>query len=176
MNEPSDEKRIFAISVRSQRMGLVVLEGSQGLLDWRTVYYRGNSEECVQSAIRKVVLLLKFASPTAIAIERSRLQNAPHALNVSLIVTSMKREATLRAIPVLVMNRRDIRKAFRDFKAISKDAIAMALARMFPELHPKLPPKRQIWRGEHPAMPLFDAAALAVACLDHCNTQSSQSD
>jgi hypothetical protein len=111
-----------------------------------------------------------------IVIERSRLLKAPNASNVHSISRYLKREAALRLVPMLFMKRTDVRKAFSDFHARSKDAIAAKLAQMFPELLPKLPPKRKIWHGEHPIMPLFDAVALAVAFWDHHNAQDPTPD
>ena len=37
------------------------------------------------------------------------------------------------------------------------------VARMFPELLWKLPPKRKIWESEHPIMTMFDAIAMGFA-------------
>jgi hypothetical protein len=176
MDPGSHEIRIVAIAIRSQRLGFAVLEGSLGLVDWRTVHYQSNSTARISAAVKKLTSLLALSTPSVIVIERSRLLNAPNASNVNRICRFLKREAALRLVPMLFMKRKDVRKAFRDFHARSKDAIAAKLAQMFPELLPKLPPKRKIWHGEHPIMPLFDAVALAVAFWDHHNAQDPTPD
>jgi hypothetical protein len=171
MKLDSHEIRIVAIAIRSQRLGFAVLEGSLGLVDWRTVHYRSNSIPRIKAAMKKLMSLLALSTPSVIVIESSRLVNAPNASNVYSIRRFLKREADLRLVPMIFMKREDVRRAFRDFHARSKDAIAATLAQMFPELLSKLPPKRRIWHGEHPIMPLFDAVALAIAFLDQQNTQ-----
>ena len=163
MELDSRELRIVAIAVRSQRLGFAVLEGSLDLVDSRTVHYRGNTVPRIEVAMKKLTSLLAHCSPSVIVIESSRLVNAPNASNVRSISRSLRYEAKARLVPLRVMKREDVRKAFRDFHARSKDAIAATTAQMFPELLPKLPPKRKIWHGEHPAMTVFDAVALAVA-------------
>ncbi|MGA1984562.1 MAG: hypothetical protein ABSG84_19120 [Acidobacteriaceae bacterium] len=169
MNLGSCEIRIVAIAIRSQRLGFAVLEGSLGLVDWRTVHYRSNTVPRIKVAVKKLTSLIALTPPSVIVIERSRLVNAPNASNVCSICRLLKREAEARLVPMLSMKREDVRKTFRDLNARSKDAIAATIARMFPELASKLPPKRKIWHGEHPTMALFDAVALAIAFWDHQN-------
>jgi hypothetical protein len=171
MTRDSHEIRIVAIAIRSQRLGFAVLEGSLGLVDWRTVHYRSNSIPHINAAVRKLTSLLAVSSPSVIVIESSRLANAPNASNVRSICRLLKHEAELQLVPMVFMKREDVRKTFRDFHARSKDAIAAKIAQMFPELLSKLPPKRKIWHGEHATMTLFDAIALAIAFLDHQNGQ-----
>jgi hypothetical protein len=171
MKQDSHEIRIVAIAIRSQRLGFAVLEGSLGLVDWRTVHYRSNSIPHIKAAMEKLKSLLVLSPPSVIVIESSRLANALNASNVCSICRFLKQEAELRLVPMLFMKREDVRKTFRDFHAKSKDAIAATIAQMFPELLSKLPPKRKIWHGEHPTMTMFDAVALAVAFWDYQNTQ-----
>jgi hypothetical protein len=172
MKPDSNEIRIVAVAIRSQRLGFAVLEGSLGLVDWRTVHYQTNSIARINPAMRKMESLLTLSTPSVIVIERSRLLNAQNVANVYSIYRFLRREAKLRSIPMSVMKRKDVRNTFRHFHARSKDAIAATLAQMFPELLPKLPPKRKIWQGENAIMPLFDAIALAVAFWDHRNSQN----
>lgn len=174
MNPDPCEARIIAVAIRSQRLGLAVFEGSQGLLDWRTVHYERNRITHVRKAMQKIASLIAFFAPAMIVIEHSRLLHAARISNIRSISKFIKREAALRLIPVRLMNRKEVRETFRDFHAGSKDAIAAVLAQSFSELRPWLPPKRKIWHGEQPIMPMFDAVALAVAYWDQQNTQQPE--
>lgn len=160
------EVRIVAIAIRSQRLGLAVLEDSLGLMDWRTLHYESNHTERIQAAKQKLTSLFALYMPSVIVVERSRLSKALNAPNVEAIARFLRRESRLRTIPMLIMRRKDVRDTFRNSQGGSKDAIAAELTQMFPELLSKLPPRRRIWHGEHPTMPLFDAVALAVAYWD----------
>jgi hypothetical protein len=46
---------------------------------------------------------------------------------------------------------------------LNKYEVASALARQFPDLALRLPPKRKCWQSEHYRMGIFDAAAVGVA-------------
>jgi hypothetical protein len=163
MSTDKHEVRIVAIAIRSQRLGFAVLEDSLGLMDWRTLHYKGNHVARVQAAKHKLISLFALYLPSVIVVESSQLRNALNSGNVDSIGRFLRRESRLRAIPVLIMTRKSVRDSFKEAQGKSKDAIAVLLTQMFPELISKLPPRRSIWHGEHPIMPLFDAVALAVA-------------
>ena len=57
---------------------------------------------------------------------------------------------------------RDVNRAFVGFES-NKYEVASALAKQFPTLASKLPPKRKCWQSEDYRMSLFDTAALGVA-------------
>lgn len=156
--------RILAIALRSQRLGFVVAEGSIELIHWGMIYYEGNDEASIAAAMKRAQALFARFAPSRVAIERSQADRAPSLENLQLFYRRVRREASRRSIPVSMFTRIKVRKAFTDFGVRSKDEIAALLARMFPELQPKLPPKRKLWKREHFSMPMFDAVALAVAC------------
>jgi hypothetical protein len=55
-----------------------------------------------------------------------------------------------------------VNRAFVGFES-NKYEVASALAKQFPALASRLPPKRKIWQSEDYRMGIFDAAALGVA-------------
>jgi hypothetical protein len=75
MKLDSHEIRIVAIAIRSQRLGFAVLEGSFGLVDWRTVHYQSNSIPRIKAAMKKLTSLLALSTPSVIVIESSRLEH-----------------------------------------------------------------------------------------------------
>ncbi len=78
------------------------------------------------------------------------------------MLASIKRQARSRRIPVRCISRRDVNRAFVGFES-NKYEVASALARQFPDLALRLPPKRKCWQSEDYRMGIFDAAALGVA-------------
>ena len=158
------DARILAIALRSQRLGFVVTEGSIELVHWGMIYYEGNEEASIAAAMKRAQTLFARFAPSRVAIERSQAARVPSRENLQFFYRRVRRETSRRSIPVSMFTRIKVRSAFADFGVRSKDEIAALLARMFPELQPKLPPKRKLWKREHFSMPLFDAVALAVAC------------
>lgn len=157
------EERILAITIRSQRLGFAVAEGSVELLHWGMIYYEKNEKARVAAAAKRIEALFARFVPSVVAIERSAREKALNPPGPRSIYQKMRKEAAHRAISVCLLSRINVREGFRDLGVRSKDDIAALLARMFPELQSKLPPKRKIWKREHFSMPLFDAVALAVA-------------
>jgi hypothetical protein len=58
-----------------------------------------------------------------------------------------------------------VKKAFPGHER-NKDEIASVLGERFPELAPRVPPRRRAWQSEDYRMSIFDAAALGVAYFD----------
>ncbi|MFP5206434.1 MAG: hypothetical protein ACLGSH_13845 [Acidobacteriota bacterium] len=164
MAKKPPSKRILGISLRSQRLGFAIIEGSVDLIHWGMVYYEKNEDARIAAAARRVAALLERFTPSALAIEKSRTEKALNPERVELLYRSIRREASKLSASTLLFTRSKVREAFQDFGIRSKDEIAALLARMFPELQPSLPPKRKLWEPEHFSMPMFDAVALAVAC------------
>ena len=163
MSNPREE-RILAIVIRSQRIGFAVVEGSLELLHWGMIYYEKNECTRVRAAAKRIEALFARFVPSVVAIESSADEKALNPHGLRSIYQKIRKEAAHCSAPERLLSRINVREGFRDLGVQSKDDIAALLARMFPELQSKLPPKRKIWKREHFSMPLFDAVALAVAC------------
>jgi hypothetical protein len=72
------------------------------------------------------------------------------------------------------MGLKEIKEFFRPFKANTKHEIASMLARIFPELFWKLPPKRRAWEPERQIMTVFDAVALGFAYCERNRVRAPQ--
>lgn len=59
-------------------------------------------------------------------------------------------------------SRKDVNRAFVGFES-NKYEVASVLARQFPDLAPRLPPKRKFYESEDYRIGIFDAAAVGVA-------------
>jgi hypothetical protein len=83
----------------------------------------------------------------------------------------MTRVASAHSISIFLIKDDDVRQTFRNMGCETRDEIAVALARIFPDLLWKLPPKRRAWQSEHPRMAMFDAIALGLAYWQHQSTK-----
>lgn len=70
--------------------------------------------------------------------------------------------AQYRGIPVRLISSTSVRKAFPDNNH-NKYQIATMIATRYPELSPRLGPKRKLWQAERYSMSVFDSAALGIA-------------
>jgi Holliday junction resolvasome RuvABC endonuclease subunit len=167
MRAISGNNRILAIAIRSQRLGYAVLDGSNKLLDWGMVFYRRNGGKQVATTAKRISSLLELYAPSMIVVEQSELRQVRNVGGLRLLSKLLRREAARQSVKFHATKQLDVRKAFRSFDAKSKDDVAAALARMFPEVAYKLPHRRKVWESEHSIMPMFDAIAIGVSYWEH---------
>ncbi len=156
------DPRILAIDLRPQQFGYAVFEGPKQLLDWGVAYYRPGGEAGAAVAARRVAELVRVFLPSAIVVKKDRREVTRNSFGVRPILKAIRRKASARGIPVCFIARKEVREAFRVFRAKTKYEIACRLAVTYPELLWKLPPQRKFYESEHPCMTIFDAAAMGV--------------
>jgi hypothetical protein len=161
------DPRILAIDLRHRRFGYSVFEGHRLLLDWGVRVYPavGNTEaEMVTSRLAE---LIRLFAPSAIVAKKERFESAQTNPHMQVLVDAVVRKASAHAIPICLLEQSKVTETFRKLGCESKEEIAAALARIFPELVWDLPANRRRWQSEHPRMPIFDATALGLAYWQH---------
>lgn len=153
---------ILAIDLRHRRFGYAVFEGHRLLLDWGVRVYRAVGDVEAAMASKRIAALLRLYSPSAIVLKKERLDRVHTSAHIRILVEAVRREASVHAIPICLLEQSQISEAFRNLGCDTREEIADALARIFPELHWHLPPKRQPGHSEHPRMTVFDAIALGL--------------
>ena len=83
------------------------------------------------------------------------------------MIESLTNECETRRIQIRLLEKDAVNTTFRNLGCETKAEIAVALARIFPELVWQLPPKRKAWKSEHPHQSVFDAIALGMAYWQH---------
>lgn len=161
---------ILAIDLRHRRFGYAVFEGHRTLQDSGLRVYRAVGEAEAAMATKRLEGLLDSFSPSAIVVKKERWDRAQFSFHIKSLVEVMTKVATAHSIPILLIADNDVRRTFRNMGCETRDEIAAALARIFPNLHWKLPPKRRAWQSEHPRMAMFDAIALGLAYWQHPST------
>jgi hypothetical protein len=167
------DRRILAIDLRGRRFGYVVFEGHKRLLDYGTGSYPVAGNDELVATGKALAEVLRLYPPSAIVVKAERWDATDATPGARSVMDGMINEARSRSIPICLVNRDDIRHTFYVLGCETKYEIASALTRIFPELVWKLPPKREIWKSEHPRMPMFDAIALGLAYWQHPNTEVS---
>jgi len=158
MNEQGNEKRVLALDVHPRSFGFVVFEGPNRILDLGIRSFRPGVNAVKIPAAKKLLALLDEFTPSAVVI-RKRLTSSTKKPKLLSII---ERQVRSRGIPVTFITPRDVNRAFVGFES-NKYQVASVLARQFPALASKLPPKRKCWQSEDYRMGIFDAAALGVA-------------
>jgi hypothetical protein len=156
MTEQSSEKRVLALDVHPRSFGFVVFEGPNRMLDWGIRSFRPGVNAVKIPAAKKLLAVLTDFTPSAIVIWK------PDGRRNTKMLAVIERQASSRRIPIRFISRGDVDRAFVGFES-NKYEVASVLARQFPALASKLPPKRKCWQSEDYRMGIFDAAAVGVA-------------
>ena len=153
-----NQKRVLALEIRRRGFAFAVFEGANELLDCGARHFRSGANKVRVSPRGKLATLFDDFAPSEV-ITRARESDARKWK--SIIDPALRRESAERRVPIRLVSRSTILKAFdgRD----RRYEIAVVLAERFPALASRLPPKRKIWQSEDYRMGIFDAAAAGVA-------------
>jgi hypothetical protein len=173
MNLRIYDPTILAIDLRHRRFGYAVFEGHRGLRDSGLRVYRAVGEAEAAMASKRLAVLLRSFSPSAIVVKKERWDRALVNTHMKSLVEVVTRVAAAHSTPIFLVEHDAVRKTFRNMGCETRDEIAAALARIFPELHWRLPPKRHAWQSEHPRMAIFDAISLGLAYWQNPSTKLS---
>ena len=154
-----NQDRVMALDIRTRSFGFVMFEGPNRMLDWGIRSFRNGVNAVKIPAAEKLLGLLDVFTPSAIVI---RKRETKRGTKKSKMLTTIERQALRRKVPVRFKSRGDVNRAFVGFES-NKYEVASALAKQFPALASRLPPKRKIWQSEDYRMGIFDAAAVGVA-------------
>ena len=152
-------KRVLALDVHPRSFGWIVFEGPNDILNWGVRSFRpGVSVTKTPEGTKLLTLLDKFAPSAVVIRKRVTRGNSKKPELLSII----ERQVRSRRIPLTFITPRDVNRAFVGFES-NKYEVASVLAKQFPALASRLPPKRKCWQSEDYRMGIFDAAAVGVA-------------
>lgn len=162
MRLPTSPKRVLALDVHPRSFGYVVFEGSDRLLDWGVRSYRSPKENPLPRVQKNLQVLFRDFAPGVLVVKEPR---ARIGSKLNRIMGSIRKQAARNHVSLRLLSKKAARRAFSDLESLTKHGVATALAKRYPELAWKLPPKRKPWQSEDYRMSIFDAAALGVAYL-----------
>jgi hypothetical protein len=152
--------RILAISPFTRGFGFAVLEGERMLADWGTkpVSY---GEDLQWS--RKAERLILMYKPDVVIFQDFSLKGSTRSARMRVVNANMMTLARLHQVRVEVLSRQEILKICFLGTRGTKNEMAEIVAKKFPELLQRVPPKRRTWMPEDHRMSIFEAVGLALA-------------
>jgi len=115
--------------------------------DWPLRVYRAVGDAEAAMASKRLAVLLKSFSPSAIVVKREGWDRAQTNSHIKSLAQAMIRVASAHSVPIFLVEQDNVRKTFGNMGCETRDEIAVALARIFPELVWRLPPKRRAWQA-----------------------------
>jgi len=154
---------ILAIAPVSRGLGLFVLGTDGTPIDWRAKDLRVKPE--LKNARRQfeVEKLLAAHRPLVLVIEDHRAQGSKKQQPTCDLLDLLEEEAHEKGIAVAKYGPRDVREALGLAPIVNKDVVAAKVAKRLAALERLLPKPRNKWESEQHNMPMFTAAALALA-------------
>lgn len=156
----SSHSRILAISPFTRGFGFAIMEGEGMLADWGTkpVPY-GRDVEWSRKAER-LILLYK---PDIVIFQDFLVKGSTRSTRMRVVNSEMMTLARKHQVKVEALSRQEILKICFLSARGTKNEIAEIVAKKFPELSLRVPPKRRTWMSEDHRMSIFEAVGLALA-------------
>ena len=154
----SKRPRILAIAPSTRGFGFAVLEGLDTLADWGV---KSAATDKNARSIAKVHELISQYNPDLLVLEDfSTGMRSPRIRRLGRSIIML---AQSKSVKVALFTPEQIRQAFSQDDAGTKQARAEFIAQKFPdEIGFRLPQKRKPWMSEDYRMNIFDAVALAL--------------
>lgn len=150
--------RVLAIDPITKGLGFAVLEEHRGLIDWGV-----RNAATVAESRRLFSELLDHYAADVLVLGDHLAWDARRPARVRRLMEALERIAAMQGLGVRRIPRRLQERAFAQVGARTKQAVAIALVRRYPELADALPPERRLWMCEDYKMAFFDAVALGTA-------------
>lgn len=149
----------LALDTTSGGFAYAVLEGRETLLDWACSEASKKSPEVWRARVEK--LLTRYQPVRVVLPDVEDSRRGKWAKRFTSAVETLANE---RGIEVRRVSRRVVQERFAH-SGTTKHEIAIAVARVFPELAPRLPRERKPWMSEDKRMSIFDAVSFAFVAL-----------
>lgn len=170
MNRLTGEiRRVLTIEPTTKGFGYAVLEGPENLIDWGTKEApRVSNSWCLAQATD----LLDRFHLDLVVVEDTRAKGSRRSARVTELLRDILSLARRRGVQTRAVSRRAVRSILSAAAAAStKHDVALHVAQRFPELAPRMPPRRRPWSSEDRRMAIFTAVALGLAVFEHERTR-----
>lgn len=151
--------RVLAVDPSTRGFGFAVLEGPRYLIDWGVKEVSGNKNA---ESLNRVAQLVERYKPLMVVLENPMGKGSRRCFRVQELIALIRDFAFKKKIKNRWFSRSEIRRAFSNDGTFTKQEIACAITKRFPELVPRLPPVRKPWMSEDPRMSIFDSVSLAL--------------
>jgi len=161
--------RVFALDLHPLSFGYALFEGPDDLIDWGIKNFRHGVNAVKVPLDVKLGLLLDQYTPEVVVIRE------PKTVALKNMAETITALAKHRGIPMRIISRSSAQAAFPDVGR-NKYQIASVIAGRYPELSPRLGPRRKVWQAERYSMSIFVAAAIGLATFAGSAAPDSDDD
>jgi len=152
---------VLAVALSTWGVGFAVIEGKDMLVDWGMTATKGDKNALAAFEIEKLIAQYR---PSVFVMEDAHAKDSGRSQRIRSLAKRLCAVAVRANVQTAIMPRQEIRKSFFPDGSATKDALAAAVADIFPEeLGRLLPRKRQAWMNEHFNLAVFEAVAAALA-------------
>jgi Holliday junction resolvasome RuvABC endonuclease subunit len=151
--------RVLAIDPSTRGFGFAVLEGPDRLIDWGVKETKNDKKN---RSLKLIAKLIDQYQPTIIVVENYAARGSRRCGRVQELIDDLSNLAAERNVKVRSFSRLKVKQAFVEAGAKNKYEIALAIARRFPELSPRVPRFRKPWMSEDYRMSIFDGWGSAL--------------
>ena len=150
----------FGFHPTARGFGWVAFESPLSVYDHGlvTIKEKDKNRPCLEHVER----LLERLKPETLVLESFDTHSAQRSKRIRALCVAVVGMAADQGMALAVYTRADVREVFASVAARTRDEIAEAVVRHFPELAVRLPKKRQAGDGEDKRLSLFCAAALVL--------------
>ncbi len=158
-----DEGVILAIWEGPRGFGYNVFEAEDFPLDWGVKVQR---ERRLRGRVLNLEVLMHMLQPSVLVIEDTHHASSRRYKRTRTFLDRVAELAEKNGVQVKRYARDDVLKVFGKLGAETKDDIAEKVVERLPEMADSLPRRRTLGDSERYAMPMFEAAALALTHFD----------
>lgn len=154
--------RVIAIDPYAQGFGFVILDGPDNLIDWGL---KATMDDKRTRSLKRVQELIEHYRPDMLVTEDHTHESCWRRPRIRGLIQDILLLSDSYGLRTMSLSRQEVKDVFAEENATTKDQIAKAVTKQFPELTPYLPPERKPWASEVAGMSIFDAAAMG--CVSH---------
>jgi len=160
---------VLAVDPSTRGFGFAILEGPDRSIDWGVKETKVNKK---RRSLRFIAELIHRYQPSVLVVEDYTGKGSRRCRRVRELIEDISKLAVQQKIKVRNFSRLKVKQAFSESGTSNKYEIAIAIAKRFPELAPRLPRFRKPWMSEDYRMSIFDAVALAITFFEKRRTLS----
>src|SRR5262245_10492483 len=160
----TSDPRVLAVDPSTRGFGFAILEGPDRLIDWGVKETKVDKK---RRSLRFIAELIHRYQPSVIVVEDYTRKGSRRCGRVSELINDISKLAVKRKVKVRKVSRLKVKQALSESGASNKYEIAIAIAKRFPELAPRLPRFRKPWMSEDYRMSIFDALGFGLTFFLH---------
>lgn len=159
MNENNDSGVTLAVAPVHSGFGYAVFENADVIMDWGVKQAHLKRQ---RDFLEKARMLMHMLQPSVLVIEDVQHESSLRSNKVKALIDKLAALAESKGVTVVRYSRHDMQTVFRRVGVHKKYDIARAVAKLVPELGPRMPRRRREGYSQDFSESIFEAAALAL--------------